>query len=92
MDNSNNSAFTVTALINMITCVTCRVLNLHLISNKKIFEQNVYFSQNYERSVCFDALFKFVDDYFHYRLVVAARPSFIQPVNTSPTQADVCSP
>ncbi len=42
----------------------------------------MYFCQNYE-SVCFDTLFKFVDDYFHYRLVVAARPSFIQPVNTS---------
>jgi len=33
----NNSAFTVTALINMITSVTCRILKLHLYSNKTYF-------------------------------------------------------
>lgn len=41
--------FTVTALINMITWVTCIILNIHLISNKRnILAKCVrYFSQNY---------------------------------------------
>lgn len=39
MGCTNNSAFTVNALINMITCVTFIFLILHLIFNKKYFRK-----------------------------------------------------